>query len=168
MPAASDDQVPKPLTYTLMYHFLWFVLFLLSAVTFLGVFWSAGWGFGMAVLPPMLFVVLALIAGVGAFATYVVRVQLMLGEISKEDGFRWSSRSSWAVIAFVPVLFLLTFALESWIQTLWQQWPVPVSMTVTAVKVELVVWWISHLMSVRGLARGRKHYLAPAVRPATA
>ena len=31
MPTASEQQVPKPLTYTLMYHALWSVMFLLSA-----------------------------------------------------------------------------------------------------------------------------------------
>ena len=164
MPAASDAQVPKPLTYTLMYHFLWFVLFLLTALTFMGVFMSAGWGFGLTVGPPMVFVVLALIAGVGALATYIVRVQLLLGEISKEDGFRWSSRSSWAVLILVPLVFgLWKLGLEPVLRAqATGPWPIPVQMSLTAAEVEVVVWWISHLLSVRGLARGRKVYLPAA------
>ncbi len=34
-------------------------------------------------------------------------------------------------------------------------WPVPVEMTALVVEVEVVVWWLSHLLSVRGLASGR-------------
>ena len=62
MPAATDAQVPKPLTYTLMYHFLWCVLFLLSALTLFGVFLAsnagARHGFAGGLLPPIILVAL--------------------------------------------------------------------------------------------------------------
>jgi hypothetical protein len=163
MPAASDDQIPKPLTYTLMYHFLWFILFLLSAVALWGIFLATGRGFQLGFLPPLLFVGLAVVAGIGFLATYVVRVQILLGNLDKQDGFRWSARSSWAVVIGAPVLFgAWKLALEPLARTIWQgDWAVPVQMTVAAAEVEVWVWWISHLLSVRGLARGRKHYLPP-------
>jgi hypothetical protein len=169
MPAATEAQIPKPLTYTLMYHFLWFVLFLLTAITFWGIFLSTGWGFQLGVLPPLLFVALAFIAGIGFFATYVIRVQILLGNMDKEEGFRWSARSSWAVVLLAPALFgLWKLALEPLLRAAWpDRWPIPVQMTLTAAEVEIVVWWLSHLMSVRGLARGRKRYLVPAAPPAT-
>lgn len=157
MPAATDAQIPKPLTYTLMYHFLWCVLFLLSALTLLGVFLASGRGIVEGVLPPLILVALGLIAGAGFLAAYVVRVQLLLGEISREDGFRWSSRSSWSVILMVPFVFLGLHVVQGN-----RAWSVPMDMTLMAAKIEVVVWWISHLLSVRGLAKGRKLYLAPA------
>ena len=164
MPAATDAQVPKPLTYTLMYHFLWCVLFFLSALTLLGVFLASGRGFVEGVLPPLILVALGTIAGVGFLATYVVRVQLLLGKVTWEEAFRWSSRSSWAVLGFAPALFALwKLALEPLARYVWgATWSVPVQMTVTMAEVEVVVWWLSHLLSVRGLAKGRKRYLAPA------
>jgi hypothetical protein len=164
VPAATDAQVPKPLTYTLMYHFLWCVLFFLSALTLLGVFIASGRSFAEGVLPPLILVALGAIAGVGFLATYVVRVQLLLGKVTWEEAFRWSSRSSWAVLVFAPALFALwKLALERLARYVWgATWPVPVQMTVTMAEVEVVVWWISHLFSVRGLAKGRKRYLAPA------
>ena len=36
---------------------------------------------------------------------------------------------------------------------------VPAQITSMVVQVELIVWWLSHLLSVRGLARGRRVYL---------
>jgi hypothetical protein len=163
VPAATDAQVPKPLTYTLMYHFLWCVLFFLSALTLLGVFLASGRGFVEGVLPPLILVALGSIAGIGFLATYVVRVQLLLGKVTWEEAFRWSSRSSWAVLAFAPALFALwKLAAEPLARYAWgATWPVPVQMTVTMAEVEVVVWWISHLLSVRGLAKGRRRYLAP-------
>jgi hypothetical protein len=167
MPAASDEQVPKPLTYTLMYHFLWCVLFWLSALTLFLLFAGKSWGVALTFGPPAALGVLGLVAGLGAFATYIVRVQLLLGEITKEDGFRWSSRSSWAVIALAPVLFAVwKLIAEPLARGHWGQgagWPVPVEMTVAVAQVEVVVWWLSHLLSVRGLSRGRKRYLGAAL-----
>jgi len=164
MPAASDDQVPKPLTYTLMYHFLWCVLFWLSALTVFLILAGRDWGVALTFGPPAVLGALGLIAAVGALTTYVVRVQLLLGELTKEDGFRWSSRSSWAVIALAPVLFgAWKLALEPLAHAHWsERWPAPVTMTQAVAEVEVVVWWLSHLLSVRGLARGRKRYLGQA------
>jgi hypothetical protein len=165
MPAATDAQIPKPLTYTLMYHFLWFVLFLLSALTLWGIFLSTGRGFWLGFVPPLLLVILALIAGVGFLATYVVRVQVLLGNLDRSAAFRWSSRSSWAVVLLAPALFGVwkLVAEEQLARRIWPDlWPVTVQMTLTTAEVEVVVWWLSHLLSVRGLARGRKVYLAPA------
>lgn len=173
VPAATDAQVPKPLTYTLMYHFLWCVLFLLSALTLFGVFLAsnagARHGFAGGLLPPMILVALGLIAGIGFLATYIVRVQLLLGKVTWDEAFRWSSRSSWAVLIFAPALFALwKLALEPLARWLWgATWSVPVQMTVTMAEVEVVIWWLSHLLSVRGLAKGRKRYLVPA-QPAAA
>jgi hypothetical protein len=168
MPAATDAQIPKPLTYTLMYHFLWFVLFLLSALTLWGIFLPTGRGFWLGFAPPLLLVMLGLVAGIGFLATYVVRIQILLGNLNKEDGFRWSARSSWAVVLLAPALFgLWKLVAEPVARSAWpDQWPVTVQMTLTAAEVEVVVWWLSHLLSVRGLARGRKVYLAPRPAPA--
>ena len=170
MPAATDAQVPKPLTYTLMYHFLWCILFLLSALTLLGVFLASGRGFVEGVLPPLILVALGLIAGAGFLATYVLRVQLLLGKVTWDEAFHWSSRSSWAVLIFAPILFAAwkvpVVGVERLLLTLTgQDWSVPVQMTLTMAEVEVVVWWISHLLSVRGLAKGRKRYLAPDAAP---
>jgi hypothetical protein len=160
MPTATEEQVPKPLTYTLMYHFLWSVLFLLSALTLFGIFLSAGQGLALTVLPPLSLALLGIIAGVGAFATYAVRIQILLGNLTKEDAFRWSARSSWAVLLFAPALFATwQLLVEPLARLQWgSAWPVPVEMTIAVAKVEVVVWWISHLLSVRGLSRGRKRY----------
>lgn len=164
MPTASNDQVPKPLTYTLMYHFLWFVLFLLSALMLVAIFAANGWSASLVWGPPSVLFGLAALAFAGFWVTYVIRLRLLLGEVTKEDGFRWSARSSWAVIVLAPVVFVLwKLALEPLAHAVWSdQWPVPVAMTVLMVEVEVVVWWISHLLSVRGLARGRKVYLPAA------
>lgn len=163
MPAATDDQVPKPLTYTLMYHFLWAVLFFLSALALYGVFQTSRYGGALVVGPPLALAALGLIAFGGFLATYVVRVQIILGQMSKEAGFTWSSRSSWAVIVLAPALFgAWKLALEPLARAHWPGvWPVTVEMTVMVAQVEVVVWWLSHLLSVRGLTRGRKRYLVP-------
>ena len=83
MPLASEEQVPKPLTYTLMYHFLWCVLFLLSAGALAGVFLAAGQPLGVALGAPLPLVFFGLLAGLGALITYVVRVQVLLGQASR-------------------------------------------------------------------------------------
>jgi hypothetical protein len=74
------------------------------------------------------------------------------------------------VIVLAPVLFgLWKLALEPLAHARWSdQWPSPVTMTQAVAEVELVVWWLSHLLSVRGLARGRKRYLGPATAPVAA
>ena len=69
MPAASDDQVPKPLTYTLMYHFLWFILFFLSAIMLVVLFAMSGRSPGMVWGPPMALFALAGLAFFGFMTT---------------------------------------------------------------------------------------------------
>lgn len=172
MPRASEEQVPKPLTYTLMYHFLWCIMFLLSAALLWSIFLASGQRSTAAVLSPLAVVAFALVAGGGALIAYELRVRLLLNEISREDAFRWSAYSSRAVIAFAAaVLALWALVLAPLTRTLWsgaQPWPVPVQMTEALLQVELVVWGLSHLMSVRGLSRGRKKYLAPSAPVAAA
>jgi hypothetical protein len=157
MPLAPEAQVPKPLTYTLMYHFLWCVLFLLSAGALMGVFLVSGQPLGRALGAPLGLVLFALLAGAGALATYLVRVQILLGELGPLDGFRWSAASSWAVVILVPPAWLLwRFAVDPLARS------VPAQITSTVILVELVLWWLSHLLSVRGLAGGRRKLLKAA------
>jgi hypothetical protein len=42
MPSLSNDQVPKPLTYTLMYHGLWAALFLMTTILYWAIFLYSG------------------------------------------------------------------------------------------------------------------------------
>ncbi|MGH2352225.1 MAG: hypothetical protein ACRDI2_21280 [Chloroflexota bacterium] len=163
MPIAPEEQVPKPLTYTLMYHFLWGILFLLSAITLAGVFLVSGQPVTRALLAPLGLVFFALVAGLGTLATYAVRVQVLLGELTKEDAFRWSAASSWGVLLFAPVAWLLwRFVVDPLARS------VPGQITSMVVEVEVIVWWLSHLLSVRGLSRGRKKHLQTAGPPAPA
>ncbi len=162
MPAASEEQVPKPLTYTLMYHGLWLAMFLLSAVGLGVLFLASGFAAGRALLTPWPLYALAALAAVGFLATYVIRVQVLLGEVTKEDAFRWSAASSWAVLAVAPVLWLAWIFGEPTVRqaiTGGRGWAPPEGIISATYKVEVVVWWLSHLLSVRGLARGRKRYL---------
>src|SRR5438093_1084280 len=112
MPLASEEQVPKPLTYTLMYHLLWCVMFLVSAVGLMALFLAAGAGVPRALLAPWPLLALALVAGVGSFATYAVRIQVLLGEFDKIEAFRWSEASSWAILIFAPIVWLLWVLIE--------------------------------------------------------
>jgi hypothetical protein len=155
MPLASEEQVPKPLTYTLMYHFLWCVLFLLSAAALTGVFFAAGQPAAVALTAPLPLVFFGVVAGLGSLATYVVRIQVLLNEASKEDAFRWSAISSWGVILLAPVAWLLWRLIFDPMAH-----GVPAAITSMVVQVELIVWWLSHLLSVRGLSRGRRKYLS--------
>jgi hypothetical protein len=137
-----------------MYHFLWCVLFLLSAAALTGVFLAAGQPLGVALSAPLPLVFFGALAGLGALVTYVVRVQVLLGQVSRESAFRWSSLSSWGVIVLAPVAWLLwRFVFDPLARS------VPAEITSMVVQVELIVWWLSHLLSVRGLARGRRVYL---------
>lgn len=163
MPAAPDDQVPKPLTYTLMYHGLWAALFLLSYLALAAIF-LAPYGPRRALVAPWSLLALALVAGVGFLATYGIRLSVLVGEFDKEDAFTWSAGSSWVVIGLAPVLFALWLLLEPRVQQAVNgglPWAPPEAITSAMFKVEVVVWWLSHLLSIRGLARGRRKYLAP-------
>jgi hypothetical protein len=151
MPVASEEQVPKPLTYTLMYHLLWAVMFGWSALVLGGVFVTLG----RPVASVLWLVLLTVLSGVGALVTYSVRIQVLLGELSKAEAFRWSEASSAAVLIFAPLAFMLWFVfIDPHLRS------APAQMTAMMVKVELVIWWLSHLLSIRGLARGRKKYLS--------
>ncbi|HEX2186073.1 MAG TPA: hypothetical protein VHN78_11275 [Chloroflexota bacterium] len=162
MPVASEEQVPKELTYTLMYHFLWCVLFMLSAIALGGVFLAAGQPLGRALGAPLGLVFFALVAGLGTLATYVVRVQILLGELPVEEAFRWSAVSSRAVLIFAPLAWLVwRFVLDPLAQS------VPAQITSMVIQVEVIVWWLSHLLSVRGLARGRRKHQLRAKTPHT-
>ncbi len=56
MPQATDEQIPKPLTYTLMYHFLWFVVFLASTGGLTLLFLTTGSAdLAAALLPPAVY-----------------------------------------------------------------------------------------------------------------
>jgi hypothetical protein len=172
MPRASEEQVPKPLTYTLMYHFLWCVMFLLSAALLWSIFLASGQRSASAILAPLAVVAFALLAGVGALGAYELRVRLLLNEVTREEAFRWSAFSSRVVIVFAAaVLAAWALVLAPLARSLWgggQPWPVPVLMTEALLQVELVVWGLSHLMSVRGISRGRKKYLTDSAAPAVA
>ncbi|MBI3974614.1 MAG: hypothetical protein HY332_25345 [Chloroflexi bacterium] len=161
MPTATEEQVPKPLTYALMYHFLWFVFFLLTVLMLEGVLLAAGRRDAAALLPPLALLVFAAIAAAGSLAAFSIRVQVLLGKMHREEAFDGAAAGSRAILVLVPAVLALWWALT---RTVWRDagWSQPVQMTVAVAQVELVVWWLSHLASVRGLARGRKKYLAGA------
>lgn len=73
MPAVDNVLVPKPLTYTLMYHGLWAVIFLLTAIVYWGIFLASGQPVFRALVPPLGLVALALVAGFGAWLSYKTR-----------------------------------------------------------------------------------------------
>ena len=162
MPTASEEQVPKPLTYTLMYHGLWCAMFVMTAAGLAALFIASGVGARRSFTAILPIVVLALLAGLGTFVTYGVRLQVLLGEFGKEEAFQWSAVSSWAVLAAAPVLWLawvfLEPAVRGWVNG-GHAWAPPEGIVSATYKVEVVVWWLSHLLSVRGLSRGRKKYL---------
>ena len=80
MPAVDNAVVPKPLTYTLMYHGLWAIIFLLTAMVYWGIFFASGQPAFRAIVPPLGLVGLALIAGFGAWLSYMTRLGVLLGE----------------------------------------------------------------------------------------
>jgi hypothetical protein len=163
MPTAPEEQVPKPLTYTLMYHALWCVMFVLSACALAVLFLATGWGFPRAVLAPLTLLALGVAAGIGAFVAYGIRLSVLLGDATKEEAFQWSALSSRAVLVLAPLLWAAWFFAEPSAQAAWnggRDWAPPEGISSLTFKVEVIVWWLSHLLSVRGLARGRRKYLA--------
>jgi hypothetical protein len=167
MPAASDEQVPKPLTYTLMYHGLWAVMFFLSYLVLAGVFISSDRGPLRSLAAPWPLLALAVVAAGGFLAAYGIRLSVLVGDFSKDDAFRWSAGSSWVVIVLAPLLWGVWWIVEPRVQaaiTGGQPWAPPEAITSATFKVEVVVWWLSHLLSIRGLPRGRRKYLAPPAR----
>lgn len=163
MPTASEEEVPKPLTYTLMYHGLWCVMFVLSAVGLAALFLATGWGFPRAIVGPLAIFALGLVAGIGAFAAYGIRLSVLLGDATKEEAFQWSAVSSRTVLIVAPILWAVWYVAEPSAQATWnggRDWAPPEGISSLMFKVEVIVWWLSHLLSVRGLARGRRKYLA--------
>lgn len=170
MPQATDEQIPKPLTYTLMYHFLWFVVFLASTGGLTLLFLTTGSSdLAAALVPPLSLLFYTLVAAAGSLATYVVRVRVLLGEMSKDEAFHWSAISSWFVLAFAPLTliawWLTSQALDRFFHLTAADWPLEAHLTAGVVRVEVIVWWLSHLLSVRGISRGRKRYLPLGARP---
>ena len=168
MPVASDEQVPKALTYTLMYHFLWCFMFVMSGLALSALFLATGWGAQRALLAPGALYATGLVAGIGSFAAYGVRLNVLLGDCSKDEAFRWSSASSWAVLMLAPILWAAWVLAEPFARGIWnsgQAWAPPEAISSLMFKVEVIVWWLSHLLSVRGLTRGRR--LLPAAAQAT-
>lgn len=158
MPAATDQQIPKALTYTLMYHFLWGVMFLLSGIAVEGVILAVRGPDMDALLPPLALIVFAFVALIGAFVAYLIRVQVLLGRMDWATAFRYSAISSWAVIIVAPVLLCAWWLGSALIWHGESEWPLTAQLTVAVLQVEIVVWWLSHLMSIRGISRGRRTY----------
>jgi hypothetical protein len=107
-----------------------------------------------------------LVAGAGALVAYSVRVQILVGETSRGEAFTVSAVSSWAVLVFAPfALGFWRFVAEPLAREWWTEgasWPITAQITAAVVYVEVIVWWLSHLLSVRGLRRGRTRYLGHA------
>lgn len=171
MPAVDNAIVPKPLTYTLMYHALWAVLFMLTAVVYWGMFLASGQPAFRAIVPPLGLVALAGVAGIGAWFSYKMRLAVLLGEATWDDAFTLSAWSSWAVIVLAPALLgvwlwgLIPAAHALGLPDGWAG--APGILTEGAIKVEVIVWWLSHLLSIRGIIRGRRVYgVAPVPQPA--
>lgn len=167
MPSVDNVLVPKPLTYTLMYHGLWAVIFLLTAVVYWAIFLASGQPTFRAIVPPLGLVALSLVAGIGAWLSYKTRLGVLTGAASWDDAFTLSAWSSWAVLVFAPT----SLAAWQWIAIpLGRQigiddgWAgVPGTLTEGAIIVEVIVWWLSHLLSVRGLIQGRRMFVVPTV-----
>ena len=163
MPAVDNVLVPKPLTYTLMYHGLWAIIFLLTAMVYWGIFFPSPQPAFRAIVPPLGLVGLALVAGFGAWLSYMTRLGVLLGEATWDDAFTLSEWSSWAVIGFAPVFLvvwqwgLIPLAHQFGLEEGWAG--VPGALTEGAIRVEVIVWWLSHLLSIRGIIQGRRLYV---------
>jgi len=156
MPGASAEQVPKPLTYALMYHGLWAVLFLASWLALTVVFLSTGQGIVHGLLPPLSLLGLGLLAAGGFLVTYVARVHLLEGTVTVAEAYEMSRWSAQAVLALAPALLLLRLAAAPLARALLriETWPLTLTLTGAVFQVELVVWWLSHLLNLNGLRRG--------------
>ena len=95
MPLASEEHVPKPLTYALMYHVVWSLLFGVSGVGLAILFLATGQSWQRSLLPPTGLVAFGMLSGFGVLALYVVRVQLMTENVEQRTAYRlsqWSNR----------------------------------------------------------------------------
>lgn len=171
MPSVDNAQVPKPLTYTLMYHGLWAVLFSLTAVLYWVMFLATGQSLFKALVPPLGLMFFALVAATGAWLSYTTRLAVLLGKATWDDAFTLSSWSSWSVLIFAPLSLLvwqwaiIPISHQLGLQEDWGG--VPGRLTEGAIIVEVIVWWLSHFLSVRGLVRGRRDYVIPVTSPSS-
>ena len=159
MPLASEEHVPKPLTYALMYHVVWALLFGASGLGLAILFLVAGHSWQRSLLPPAGLIAFALLSGLGVLVLYVVRVQLMTENVEQRTAYRLSQWSNRAVLVFAPAFLLLfRFALEPLARTVLgvSEWPVTAAIASAALQVEVAVWWLSHLLSMSQVARARK------------
>ena len=159
MPLASEEQVPKPLTYALMYHVIWALLFGVTGLGLVILFKVVGHSWPRSLLPPAGLIAFGLLCGVGVLALYVVRVQLMTDNVEQQTAYRLSQWSNRVVLVFAPVFLLLfRFALEPLARTVLgvSEWPVTAAIASAALQVEVAVWWLSHLLSMSQLGRARK------------
>lgn len=159
MPLASEERVPKPLTYALMYHVVWALLFGASGLGLAILFWAIGHSWQRSLLPPAGLIAFGLLSGFGVLALYVVRVQLMTENIEQQTAYRLSQWSNRVVLVFAPAFLLLfRFALEPLSRTVLgvTEWPMTASIASTALQVEVVVWWLSHLLSMSQVSRARR------------
>ncbi len=169
MPAFDNVHVPKPLTYTLMYHGLWAIIFFLTAIVYWGIFLASGQAPFKALVPPLGLVLFGGFAAVGAWLAYATRLAVLLGKASWDDAFTLSAWSSWVVIVFAPASLavwqwgLIPLARQFGLPEGWGG--VPGTLTEGAILVEVIVWWLSHLLSIRGIIRGRRAYVPEAVAP---
>ncbi len=159
MPLASEEHVPKPLTYALMYHVVWSLLFGVSGVGLAILFLATGQSWQRSLLPPTGLVAFGMLSGFGVLALYVVRVQLMTENVEQRTAYRLSQWSNRLVLVFAPVFLLLFhFALEPLARMVLgvSEWPVTATIASAALQVEVAVWWLSHLLSMSQVARARK------------
>ena len=159
MPLASEEHVPKPLTYALMYHVVWALLFGASGVGLAILFLVVGHSWQRSLLPPAGLFAFGLLSGCGVLALYVVRVQLMTENIERQTAYRISQWSNRVVLVFAPVFLLLFhFALEPLTRMVLgvSEWPMTAAIASTALQVEVVVWWLSHLLSMSQVRRARR------------
>lgn len=156
MPSAPEAQVPRPLTYALMFHLVWTLLFAISGVGLAGLFLSAGQPVSAAGLPLLFLLPLAAFSFLLLVGLFVARVQLVAGALDRDTVFGWSEASGWVVLAVAPAGWLFAW----W----WRQATPPLTTELTSrlTQVELVVWWLSHLLGVMMLRGARRRYGAKA------
>lgn len=159
MPLASEERVPKPLTYALMYHVVWVVMFGASGFGLAGLFLFAGHSWQLSLVPPMGLLVFAFLSGIGVLSLYVIRVQLMTENVEHRTAYLVSQWSNRVVLIFAPAFLLLfRYLLEPLARaaTGVSDWPITFSIASAALQVEIIVWWLSHLLSTSQVARARK------------
>ncbi|MAG34674.1 MAG: hypothetical protein CL878_00265 [Dehalococcoidia bacterium] len=159
MPLASEERVPKPLTYALMYHVVWALLFGATGFGLAILFIVIGHSWQRSFIPPSGLLAFALLSGLGVVALYVIRVQLMTENVEQRTAYRVSQWSNRVVLIFAPAFLLLfRFVLEPLARAVLgiSEWPVTAAIASAALQVEVAVWWLSHLLSTSQLSRARR------------